>query len=514
MEAQGIISKVDIPTPWCSGMVPVLKKSGSVRICVDLQKLNECVQREVHPLPRVDETLGQLAGAEVFSKLNANSGFWQIPLAEESRLLTTFITPFGRFCFNKLPFGICSALEHFQKQMSRILEGVEGVVCQIDDVLVYGSNQDDHDSRLNAVLERMERAGVTLNLEKCSFSQPQLKFLGHIINKHGVLADPEKTAAVREMEAPTSISELRRFLGMANQLGRFSHKLAELTQSLRDLLNKKQSWVWGPDQNLAFRQVKDELTRPTILALYDPLLETKISADASSFGLGAVILQKNRSSQWRPVAFASRSMTDVERRYAQIEKEALATVWACEKFQDYILGKKILIETDHKPLVPLLNTKHLDSLPPRVLRFRLRLARFSYSVEHVPGKLLCTADTLSRAPIAALQCDKDLQQEAEWWIHAIVQSLPASQQRLQQYIESQAKDPVCSELIKFCREGWPAKNHLKPELKPYWEAQHKISLSHNLLLYESRIIVPLSLQGQTLEKILTLCLCQSVHTMQ
>ena len=115
------------------------------------------------------------------------------------------------------------------------------------------------------------------------------------------------------MEAPTSISELRRFLGMANQLGRFSHKLPELTQPLRDLLNKKRSWVWGPDQNLAFRQVKDELIRPTILALYDPLLETKISADASSFGVGAVILQKNTSNQWRPVAFASRFMTDVER---------------------------------------------------------------------------------------------------------------------------------------------------------------------------------------------------------
>lgn len=196
MEAQGIISKVDIPTPWCSGMVPVLKKSGSVRICVDLQKLNESVQQEVHPLPRVDETLGQLAGAEVFSKLDANSGFWRIPLADESHLLTTFITPFGRFCFNRLPFGIGSAPEHFQKQMSRVLEGLEGVMCQIDNVLVYGSNQDDHDSRLNAVLEQMEKAGVTLNLEKCPFSQPQLKYLGHIINKHGVLSDPERMAAV------------------------------------------------------------------------------------------------------------------------------------------------------------------------------------------------------------------------------------------------------------------------------------------------------------------------------
>ena len=196
MEALGVISQVDQPTDWCSGMVAVPKKSGSVRICVDLQRLNESVLREVHPLPRVEETLAQLAGAKVFSKLDANSGFWQIPLEEESRLLTTFLTPFGRFCFNKLPFGICSASEHFQKQMSRLLEGLEGVVCQVDDVLVHAPDQKSHDARLNAVLTRMKEKGVTLNREKCSFSQTQLKFLGHMVDEHGVSPDPDKTAAV------------------------------------------------------------------------------------------------------------------------------------------------------------------------------------------------------------------------------------------------------------------------------------------------------------------------------
>ncbi len=502
METLGVISRVDEPTPWCAGMVPIPKKAGSIRICVDLQKLNESVQREVHPLPRVDETLGHLAGAKLFSKLDANSGFWQIPLAEESRRLTTFITPFGRYYFNKLPFGISSAPENFQKQMSRVLEGLDGVVCQLDDVLVHGPNQDAHDSRLEAVLKRMESAGVTLNPEKCSFSQTQLKFLGHIVNEKGVSADPEKTAAVRGMKAPTNVSELRRFLGMVNQLGKFSHNLAELCQPLRELLSKKRSWLWGSDQDLAFCRVKEELSKPTILALYDPLAETKISSDASSFGLGAVILQKSGTSQWRPVAFASRSLTETERRYAQIEKEALATVWACEKFQDYILGKWVLIETDHKPLVPLLNTKHLDNLPPRILRFRLRLARFSYTMEHVPGKLLYTADALSRAPIATtLDEDRSFQQEMEHWVHTIVQSLPASPQRLKQYCEAQAHDPVCSELMKYCRVGWPAKSHLKPELKPYWETRNRLSLSQDLLLYGSRIVVPCALQKETLEKI-------------
>ena len=154
----------------------------------------------------------------------------------------------------------------------------------------------------------------------------------------------------------------------------------------------------GPAQEESFAKVKTELTTQTVLALYDLQADTKISADALSHGLGAVLLQKH-GKEWQPVAYAFRAMTETETRYAQIEKEALAITWACEKFSIYILGKHISIETDHKSLVPILGSKHLDNLPPRVLRFRLRLMRFSYSITHVAGKLLYTADTLSRAPL-------------------------------------------------------------------------------------------------------------------
>ena len=247
MEAMGVISKVDIPTPWCAGMVVAPKKSGAVRICVDLKPLNQSVLREVHPLPKVDDTLAQLTGARLFSKLDANSGFWQIPLSPASRLLTTFITPFGRFCFNKLPFGISSAPEHFQKRMSRILTGLEGVVCQMDDILVFGHNKAEHDARLLAALQRIKSAGATLNTQKCEFSQISITFLGHKIDHTGIQADPEKTKAIREMDPPTTVSELRRFLGMVNQLGKFTPQLAHLTQPLRGLLSKGATWLWGPD---------------------------------------------------------------------------------------------------------------------------------------------------------------------------------------------------------------------------------------------------------------------------
>ena len=366
MEAMGVISPVRNPTPWCAGMVVVPKRSGAVRICVDLKPLNLSVLREPHLIPKVDETLAQLTGAKVFFKLDANSGFWQIPLAKESRPLTTFITPFGRYFFNKLPFRISSAPELFQCRMNRILEGLDRVLCHMDDVLVHGADKAEHDVRLTVVLKRIEAAGVTLNSEKCEFEKDRVKFLGHLIDQEGIRADPEKTSAIRLMEAPSNVPELRRFLGMVNQLGKFSPCIAELSQPLRELLSTKQSWVWGSSKEQVFAQIKVELTQPTVLMLYNPQAPTKISADASSYGLGAVLLQQ-AGDKWKPVAYASRSMSDTEKHYAQIEKEALAVTWSCDKFSNYILGRHFDIETKHKPLVPLLSTKNLDNLPPRLL---------------------------------------------------------------------------------------------------------------------------------------------------
>ena len=328
MESIGVISPVSKPSPWCSGMVVVPKPSGQVRICVDLKRLNECVQREFHPLPHVKETLAQLTGAQVFTKLDANSGFWQIPLARKSRLLTTFITPFGRYCFNKLLFGITSAPELFQRRMNSMLSGLSGVLCLMDDVLIFGKDQAEHDERLEKVLKRIETAGVTLNPNKCEFSKSELKFLGHFVNKQGVKADPAKTQAVLDMQPPKNVSEMRRFVGMTNQLSKFIPCSAEVMKPLTELLSSKHSFQWGPNQSEAFDKIKEKLIRPSILTLYDPMADTKVSADASSFGLGAVILQRTESKlPWKPVAYASRTMTDTERYYAQIEKEPLALTW-------------------------------------------------------------------------------------------------------------------------------------------------------------------------------------------
>ena len=389
MEKLGVITRVEEPTDWCAGMV-VVPKDDKVRICVDLTRLNESVRRERHLTPAVDQILAQLAGATVFTKLDTNSGFWQIPLSPESALLTTFITPFGRFCFRRLPFGITSAPEHFQRT-----NGFSGVVCMGDDVLVHGKTKQEHNNNLRPVLQRLQKAGITLNIDKCAFAQGRVNFLGHAT---GVRPDPDKVITIQEVQPQKNVADVRRFLGMANQMRKFAPRLAEITNPLRDLLIKDNHWTWGEPQQRAMDKVKEILVTSPVLALFDVNLKTILSADASSFGLGAVLLQSQKAGDLKPVAYISRSMTPTERRYAQIEKEALAFTWACERLSDYLIGLKFHINTDHKPLMPLFSTKHLDELPARVQRFRLRMMRFEFSISYVPGKELLIADALSRAP--------------------------------------------------------------------------------------------------------------------
>ena len=232
----------------------------------------------------------------------------------------------------------------------------------MDDILVSGKPQ-EHDSYLQMVLTR---SGLTLNKAKCEFSKTTVKFLGHIIDETGVRPDPEKIIAIQKIKTPTSGSDVRRFLGLVNQMSKFIPNLAEITTPLRELLIKNRQWTWDEMQQRAFEQIKSLLTHSPVLALFDPNLETVVAADASSFGLGAVLQQKQPDGEMKPVAFISRSMTPTEQRYAQVEKEALAFTWACERQSDYLIGLRFHMETDHKPLIPLFSTKNLEELPVRV----------------------------------------------------------------------------------------------------------------------------------------------------
>ena len=206
-------------------MVVIPKPNGDVRICVDLTKLNENILREAYPLPSVEFIIGKLSKSKVFSKLDANSAFWQRKLSESFRLLTTCITPWGRHCFNRLPYGISTGSEQIQKCMNNILANLSGVECEIDDLIIHGEKQKQHDERLHAVLNTLQESNVTLNKEKCIFSVPTIKALGQIITAEGIKPDP-----VYDIPSPKSVSEVRSFLGMMNQCNKFTNHLATISK--------------------------------------------------------------------------------------------------------------------------------------------------------------------------------------------------------------------------------------------------------------------------------------------
>ena len=238
--------------------------------------------------------------------------------------------------------------------------------------------------------------------------------------------------------------------------------------------------------------------------MFDPTRETTVSADASRYGLGAVLIQRQPEGDMKPVAYISRSLTPTEQRYAQIEKEALAFTWACERFSDYLIGLEFTIETDHKPLVPLFNTKNLDELPVRVQRFRMRMMRFLFSICHVPGKKLVVADTLSRAPLDRVtDSDQTLQQDVDAFVNHIIQSLPVTEHRLGEIRQRQQQDEVCRLVMQYYWSGWPNKKKLPEIMRPYASVSAELSVEKGLLLRGSRIIIPSALRQDILTRLHT-----------
>ena len=235
---------------------------------------------------------------------------------------------------------------------------------------------------------------------------------------------------------------------MINQLSKFAPNLADETKPLRELLSAKNHWKWDTPQEQAFERLKNILSSSEVLSLYNPSLETIVSADASVYGLGAVLRQRQTDGKLQPVVYISRALTETEQRYAQIEKEALAVTWACERFQDYLIEIHFHIETNHKPLIPLLSTKSLDEMPLRVQRFRLHLMRYHYSISHLAGKELCTTDTLSRAPVGSPDCQSEkLQKDVTAYVNLVIDHLPATEKRLIEIQKAQEEDPICQKVI-------------------------------------------------------------------
>lgn len=392
LEALDVIEKVEGPTPWVSPVVCVPKSNGDIRLCVDMREANRAIIRERHPIPTIDDLLNDMNNSSVFSKIDLNMGFHQIRLSEKSREITTFITPKGLYRYKRLSFGISSAPEKYQHIISQVLQDCEGVANIADDIIVHGSNQQEHDERLRKCLNRLKEKGLTINSDKTEFNMAKVTFMGHVLSKNGIGPTAERVKAVVNAKEPQNASEVKSFLGLVNFSARYIKDISSISEPLRRLTRKDQLFVWGKEQQESFKELKNRLSNAETLGYFNPNAKTKVITDASSVGLGAVLIQEVNGDD-KVISYASRTLSDVEKRYSTTEKEALAIVWACERFHLYLYGMNFDLITDHKPLEVIYSTKSKPSA--RIQRWVLRLQSYTFTVKYRSGRENI-ADALSR----------------------------------------------------------------------------------------------------------------------
>jgi len=389
MESLDVIEKVTEPTNWVNSMVTIIKPNGSLCICIDPHNLNKAIQWEHYLMQTIEEVTTRIPNATYFSVLDASSGYWQISLDPESSKLCTFNSPFGHYMFKCLPFGLSSAQDIFQKVMTEMFEDIDGVEVVVNDILIWGTNEDEHDSRLINVLHRACLRNLKLNKAKCQFKKQEITYLGHVLTIDGLKPDPKKTQAISDMTPPMSREALQRFLGMITYLAKFIPNLSHTAAPLRALLEKEADWQWYQEHLQSFSTLKHLDSSAPVLAYFNPSQPVKLS---SFKGLGAVLLQNDHL-----IAYASRTLTDTQQRYAQIEKEMLAVVFGCTKFHDYIYGmSNVGVESDHKLLEAILR-KPLHQAPLRLQKMILTIQKI-FPQYHLPTRQATNlADTLSRA---------------------------------------------------------------------------------------------------------------------
>ena len=488
----GVIKPESEPTEWVSHMVAAKKKSGEIRICIDPKDLNNALMRPHHPMKTIEDVASRMAGARVFSTLDAKQGFWQVKLDEESSLKTTFATPFGRFRFLRLPFGISTASEVFQRSMEQLFAGLPCAII-VDDLLVWGSTVEDHDKNLHKVLQRCCEINLKLNMKKCRFRVDHVSYVGHEFTSNGLLPDSSKVEAIKKMPAPTDAAGVQRFLGAVNYLHKFVENMSEKTTPLRQLLHKDSAWSWEKQHQDAFDSLKEDLCKAPTLKYFDPSKQVKLTVDASKSGLGAACLQDEA-----PIAYASRSLTQPELNYAQIEKELLAAAFACAKFHDYIYGKReVIIETDHKPLITIVK-KPLHAAPPRLQRMLLQLQRYDLKFIYKCGKELYLADALSRAYI---DHDPSTDYTFKFDVMSVTEVTAVHQSKLPELQAATATDPALSLLRKMINNGWPDKSKSIPHLiQPYFAVRDELSVQDGIVLKGNKVVIPSSQRARLIQQ--------------
>ena len=315
MEKLGVIMKATDSTGWVHSLVIAENKNNKIRVSLDPSDLDRAVMLEHFPMQTIEDVISRMSNAKVFSVLDANHGFLQVKLDKDSNKLATFNTPFGRYNYTRLPFGTASAPKVFQNIMSHLFDDIEGVEVIVDDLVVWGEKTEQHDVRRRQVLDRCREWNLKLNKDKCRFRVSEVSYVGHLLSADGVKPDPLKVEAIKAMPPPGDREELQRFLGVVTYLSKFIPNMSQKSDPLRQLLQKDVEWSRGQAENEAFEILKTAISSTPVLKFKDPKEPVSLSVDASSKGLGAVILQNNQ-----PVAYASKALTESQQNYAHMRR--------------------------------------------------------------------------------------------------------------------------------------------------------------------------------------------------
>ncbi|KAK2718493.1 hypothetical protein QYM36_005727 [Artemia franciscana] len=438
----GIIEKATEPTEWVNSMVVVQKPNDDIWIGLDPVVFNKWIQRPHYPIPTFDDIANKCHGAQNMFKLDARNGYWSMVLDDASLELTTFNTIFGRFKWRRYPFGIISAQDEYQCRMEEAFEGL-GLGLIVDDIAGVGTSKEDHDMQLKAVLQRAREKGVKFIRHKFVFNATAIPYFGHLLNTEGVKPDPNKTKAIAEILEPRNKEELQTLLRMLNYLSRYIPSLSSLNQPLREL-GKAKDFVWTKKHSDACQTIRKSLSKH--LSYFDThCQEVEKIVNASQHGLGAQLLVKDET-----VAFGSRSLSDTEQIYSQIEKELLSIVFACKHFHQYIFGRKVSVITDHKPLENILR-KPISNAPPRLQRMMLAIQPYDLRFTYRPGQEIPVADSLSRLHMENTDPEEDLQ--AELHGHNVMKHIPIKDQMVQSIADSTKYDPKMQVLAKTIKIG-------------------------------------------------------------
>ena len=496
LEEQGIIEKVS-HSDWAAPIVPVPKKDGRFRICGDYKvTVNQVLSVEQYPLPKPDELFATLAGGKCFSKLDLSQAYLQVLLEEESRPYVTVNTHQGLYRYTRLPFGVASAPALFQKLMDQVLHGIPGVACYIDDILISTTDEESHIKTLEEVFRRLKKHGFRLKKEKCEFLTASVEYLGHLIDQDGIRPLPSKVTAIVKAPAPTNLQELRSFLGLLNYYGKFIPNLSTLIHPLNQLLQADRKWSWTEECAKAFECAKTQLTSSNLLTHYDPSLPIQMAADASAYGVGAVISHRFPDGSERPIAFASRTLSSSEKNYAQLEKEALSLVFGVKKFHHYLYGRKFTLITDHKPLTTILGPKTgIPSLAAaRLQRWALLLSAYEYEIRYKSTRDHCNADGLSRLPLPSVH--HPTSREDSVFNIAQAQALPVTVRDIQ---KATRQDVALGKVFTYVQQGWP--QQVPDALRPFKTRQNELGTENGCLMWGIRVLIPTKLQAKVLKSL-------------